>query len=207
MPALTQQKRRILNKARPKTRVFWLIVASTTAMLTACSGRAATPASDTRTRFNEEHVTIYQDASMNSPIVGTAIENGTPAKNNFHADVWVLELSVLGDVNHPSACGVVLEHDRQRKPSRYPGDLSFSENSTLERYAAIPCSEKPDSTKLGWSDGSVAMTGHVEYKTYGEDDEWVYHIDHISRAPRIATFVPPNAFVWSASATSTPGQP
>jgi hypothetical protein len=176
------------------------IFASTTSILTACSGHTTTPASDTRTRVNEKHVTIYQNASMNSPIVGIAIENGTPAKSGFRADTWVLELSVLGDVDHPSACGVVLERGRQTKPSVYPYvDLSLADNSTIDRYAAIPCSERANSTKLTSADGSIAMTGHVEYKTYGDENEWVYHIDQISRAPRITKFVPPDSFAWPSS--------
>jgi hypothetical protein len=198
---------RPVNRARSRFRASRPILACVVMILAGCRGHATTPVSDTRTRVNEEHVTIYQDASMNSPIVGMAIENGTPAKGDFRADVRVLELSVLGDVDHASACGVVLERERQTKPSRHPfDDLSFSENSTIDRYAAIACSERANSTKLTLADGSIDMTGHVEYETYGDENEWVYHIDHISRAPRITTFVPPDSFVWPPP-TSTPGQP
>jgi hypothetical protein len=171
-------------------------------LLCGCGGSSSEVKPDRRTRFNEERVTIFQDAFMNSPIVGIVIENGTPSKNDFHADVWVLELSVLGDVDHLSACGVVLERDHQGKPSRHPfDDLSFSPNSTIDRYEAVPCSERANSTKLTLVDGSVAMTGHVKYNVHAdeEDEDWLYHIDHITRAPRITRFEPPGSFTWESS--------
>lgn len=194
-----ERERLALNTARSLARAFWPIFVSAT-VLSACSGRATMSAPGTRTRFNEEHVITYQDAWTNSPIAGISFENGTPGKGDFRADVRVLEFSVLGDVDRASACGVVIERVRETRLSKDPfSELSVSRNGTIERFAAIQCSEKPDSTKLTWSRGHIAMTGHVEYKAYGDDDEWVYHIDHIARAPRIATFEPPDSFAWPSS--------
>jgi hypothetical protein len=142
---------------------------------------------------------------MNFPIVGIAIENGTPSKNDFRADVRVLELSVLGDLDHPSVCAIVLEHVHQTTPRKYPFDDVAASDGRIEGHALIPCSEKPGSTKLMWPDGEVAMTGHIEYNVHAEEEnsDWVYHIDHIARAPRIATFEPPASFTWQTSEPTT----
>lgn len=146
---------------------------------------------------------------MNSPIVGMAIENGTPSKNDFRADVWVLELSVLGDLEHPSVCGIAVEHVRETTPRKHPFEAVADSSGTIERHATIPCSERVDSTKLTWPDGSTAMTGHIEYNVHADEEgsDWLYHIDHIARAPRIATFVPHNSFLWRSPPPKPPGQP
>lgn len=189
-----------MNGARSQLRVIWPVLPWAIAILTACHGQAAPSASDDRTRVNEEHVMIYQDAPANSPIAGIEVENGTPSKNTFRADARVLELSVLGDLNRPTVCAIVIERVRETKPLQYPFGNVFGTNAAIERYSTIPCSPTPDSTKVTLPQGPIALTGHVEYAIHGElaTYDWTYHIDHIVRAPRIAQFDPPDAFTRPA---------
>lgn len=161
-------------------------------------------------RVNDKHVTIHQDADLNSPIIAIAIENGDPGTLRFRNDVRILELAIIGDLLHPAACGVVIEHFRLRTPYGDPvSDLGIALDhaGSVEKRETIACSEKPRSTHLSWPDNSVIMSGHLSYERGGDengdendenddDGKWQYHIDDIHVAPRIAVFDPPNSFFW-----------
>jgi hypothetical protein len=168
------------------------------AFLAACS-------SDTRTRYNESHITIHQYAGYNDPVIGWATENGTPSEGNVRTSARFLELAVLGNADHPTKCVVSIEHAVTDELDEDPGyddpTLIGDDNPKTERSYTILCSESPNSTRISWPDGSIVLTGHIEG---GSDDEtssgenkWAFTIDHIERSPRTAKFEPEDSFEGS----------
>lgn len=157
-------------------------------------------------RVNKLHVSIHQDTQINTPIITVATENGDPNSKHFRNDMRVLELAILGDLEHPAACGIVIEHFTLSTPYSGPmDDLLIGDNKggSIEKRGTIACSEKTDSTRLNWPDNSVNMTGHLSYTRVGDENsddyEWEYHIDHIQEAPRITAFDPPDSFTWQTA--------
>jgi hypothetical protein len=163
------------------------------------------------------YITVHQDAGFNSPIVGWAIENGTPSKNDFLTDARFLELTVLGNAEHPTRCAVIMEHITGTEPDEDPafddpGAISDSDPKTETSYT-IPCSESENSTRITWPDGSIVMTGHIEdtSSSGSEDDDsnsasdnpWSFHIDEITRAPHTTRFDPEGSFSLGSPAPSS----
>jgi hypothetical protein len=195
-----------------------------TCLSSACGGSSTNVKPDTRTRHNEPHITIHQDASQNDPIIGWAVENGNPSKNTFRAMVRFLELSVLGTADHPSRCAIIIEklvsHEPDEDPmSDDPTDLDFdigSPQPTAERSYTIPCSEHEKSTQIAWPDGSIVLSGHIAEPSSSEDSDnesasenhWQFVIDGVVQAPRITKFDPPDSFAWVTSPpTAAPSPP
>src|SRR5580692_4741197 len=86
------------------------LCAAVIAILPACRSESKSSDSDDRTRHDEQHITIHQDAGYNSPFIGWAVENGTPSDGKLRTDARFLELTVLGNAEHPTTCSVIIEH-------------------------------------------------------------------------------------------------
>lgn len=182
------------------------------ASLCACGGP------DTRTRVNETHITIRDRAEQNHPIIGWAVENGTPSKHTFKVTFWFLELSVLGEAIHPSACAIVIEEAASQTPIKDPStdDSILSDPDAkprTERSYTVPCSERKRSTRIVWPGNSIVLLGHVsrpitEHESFDSEQEyeevgdWQFGIDEIPQAPRIAEFDPPGSFTFSTPQVS-----
>ena len=185
-------------------------------VLNACGGESSSSSLDNRTRRNEWHITIHQDADSGSPIIGWAIENGNPSKGDVRTNVWFLELTVLGNADHPTNCAVSMEHAVTNQLDEDPilDDPSTigDDNPKTERSYTVTCSEKPDSTRISWPGGAIAMTGHVTENTSDDSGEqapsneprWSFAIDHIQRAPRTTKFDPEDSFTWPSPQASMP---
>jgi hypothetical protein len=186
------------------------LCAAVIAMFPACGGESKSSDDDTRTRHDELHITIHQDAGYNSPIIGWAVENGTPGDGKLRTDARFLELTVLGNAEHPTNCALAIEHavtdQLDENPASDDPILIGDENPKVEHSYTIPCSETPDSTTISWPDGSIVMTGHIDDSSSSEDNEesssgdnpWSFRIDHIKRAPRITKFDPEDSFTWGS---------
>jgi hypothetical protein len=187
----------------------------TTCLSSACGGSSTNVKPDTRTRHNEPHITIHQDATRGDPIVGWAIENGNPSKNTFRASVRFLELSVLGTAEHPSRCAIVIEKLVSQQPDEDPvlDDpvlLDPSAQPAAERSYTIPCSEREKSTRIAWPDVSIVLSGHIDEAGRANqdggsesDDRWEFVIDEVSKAPRITRLDDPEgSLMWTAPSPS-----
>jgi|GEM_PF-4408709 hypothetical protein len=184
-------------------------------MLGACGGDGRDWSSDSRTRRNEVHITIHQGAGYNDPVIGWAVENGTPSKNDFHTDARFLELTALGNADNPTECAVVIERTVSTQPDEDPSTddpvLLGGEDPTTEHSYTIPCSQSVNSTRIVWPDGSIVMTGHIEDAAATVDSEdsspsenaWSFKIDSITHAPRITKFDPVGSFKSSRTGPNT----
>jgi hypothetical protein len=198
----------ISEKSTAKSPYYFIALGALSAVLVACASGSKSGSDDSRTRYNEPHITIHQDAGFDSPIIGWAIENGTPGDGAVRTDARFLELTVLGNANHPTTCAITIEHAITNKLDEDPANddpvLLGDDNPTTERSYTIPCSERPNSTEILWPGGTIVMTGHIEDTSSGDDNEdastdanpWSFKIDKIDQAPRITKFDPEDSFSW-----------
>ena len=199
-----------------------LVGAIVTACLLSACGRSpsADVKPDTRTRHNEVHITIHQNARHDDPIIGRAVENGSLSKGTFRAVVRFLKLTVLGSV--PSRCAIVIERFVTLDPDEYPGGPTLSSFSTWIRMAVpldlcssrywIPCGERDKSTRIAWPDGSIVLLGHIDDWTSEDSDNdgtsdngWHFVIDEVTQAPRIAQLDDPGGSLEWVTPTPSPG--
>ena len=199
-----------------------LVGAIVTAFLLSACGRSpsADVKPDTRTRHNEVHITIHQNARHDDPIIGRAVENGSLSKGTFRAVVRFLKLTVLGSV--PSRCAIVIERFVTLDPDEYPGEdnaeLLFDLDPNGEKLAGpvqqpylIPCGERDKSTRIAWPDGSIVLLGHIDDSTSEDSDNdgtsdngWHFVIDEVTQAPRIAQLDDPGGSLEWVTPTPSP---
>jgi hypothetical protein len=190
-----------------------------TSLSSACSAKSADVKPDTRTRNNESHVTIHQDAGQNDPIIGWAVENGNPSKSTFRAIVRFLELSVLGTADHPARCAIIIEklvsHEPDEDPmSDDPTDLDFdigSPQPTVERSYTMPCNERAESTRIVWPDGSIILLGHIEHPSdenrnddSSDSNSWQFVVDEVTQAPKGTQLDDPGGSLMWATPSPSP---
>jgi hypothetical protein len=199
-------------------RIFVMITFFGAFALSGCGESSTHVKPDARTRHNELHITIHQDANEKDPIVGWAIENGTPSKNTFRASVRFLEWSTLGTADHPSACAIVIEKVISGSPDEVPetddptfmvapDSINLAQPTTEQSYT-IPCSERTKSTQILWPRASVAILGHIaqgDSEDTADDDStrWHFVIDEIPQAPRVTQLDDPRgSLVWTTPSPS-----
>ncbi len=159
-------------------------------LLTAGCGGGSEP--DNRTRHNESHVTIHQNAAMKDAVIGWRVENGNRADKTFRAQTRLLELDVVGDGMKPTRCVLNIEAGQSTSPH------DFLLDSRTESAWLIPCGELPKSTRVASPDESVVLLGHLNFTSDedGNNGNWEFVIDEILQAPRIAEFEPKGSFSW-----------
>lgn len=171
----------------------------------------------TRVRHNENHLFIHQDADAGDPVVGWSTENGAPSSDGFTDHSRFLELTVLGNADHPRRCVLSIEELYSNEPDEDATAESYlligsKRDPKIVRSTEIPCSKDTGSTQLQWQDAAILMNGHLVdayEQPSGDDDQnvetgerWSFHIDKIRMVPRIARFDPEGSFVWTSPSAS-----
>lgn len=183
------------------------VVGSLVALVLTASCSHHEPPPDNRTRVNEVHLLIHQDADEKSPIIGWVLENGTPSKGDFHVEVKSLSLTIIGSGDHPDQCVLSIQRYINALPANDDPELDeldkwwlandpdsvLDAKTTTIGSKIVPCNETPNSFLISWPDVHVALKGRLD-QTTGENGEigpWEYHIDTIQEAPKNVEYDPP----------------
>ena len=216
----------LVHRGKVAPRSYRLGLAAVTAMLlsasllSACGGSSSNIKPDTRTRHNESHITIHQDALEHDPIIGWAVENGTPNKNTLHDEVRFLAWSALNAGAHSSRCVITVSKLVTDQPDEDPmeddpemltiGDLGNPKPS-LEQAYIIPCSERANSTRIAWPHDAIVLIGHIaEPNTDDSNDDnpgnnrWHFVIEEVTQTPRTTQIDDPRGSLKWATPLPSP---